>query len=176
MFRILSLGSKGLFYNFADCGDKSGSNGDITLAWCASKSGIKTFFEKDKFIRPDEEMGKLSRLLGPIQWGGTEQNTAVEEIQASYDLGVTSIDTAPIYGQGFSEDIVGHAIKDLPRDKVQILTKFCMRWDLAKGTLVFNSKDGSGKDIGIYKYAGKESIIQECEDSLKRLGNDYIDL
>lgn len=47
---------------------------------------------------------------------------------------------------------------------------------MAKGTLVFNSKDGSGKDIGIYKYAGKESIIQECEDSLKRLGTDYIGL
>lgn len=117
-----------------------------------------------------------SFAIGGWLWGGTEQNTAVEAIQASYDLGVTSIDTAPIYGQGLSEDIVGHAIKDLPRDKVQILTKFGMRWDLAKGTLVFNSKDGSGKDIGIYKYAGKESIIQECEDSLKRLGTDYIDL
>lgn len=117
-----------------------------------------------------------SFAIGGWLWGGTEQNTAVEAIQASYDLGVTSIDTAPIYGQGLSEDIVGHAIKDLPRDKVQILTKFGMRWDLAKGTLVFNSKDGSGKDIGIYKYAGKESIIQECEDSLKRLGTEYIDL
>ncbi|MDO6438444.1 aldo/keto reductase [Cyclobacterium sp. 1_MG-2023] len=117
-----------------------------------------------------------SFAIGGWLWGGTEQNTAVEAIQASYDLGVTSIDTAPIYGQGLSEDIVGHAIKDLPRDKMQILTKFGMRWDLAKGTLVFNSKDGSGKDIGIYKYAGKESIIQECEDSLKRLGTDYIDL
>ncbi|MBI0399583.1 aldo/keto reductase [Cyclobacterium marinum] len=117
-----------------------------------------------------------SFAIGGWLWGGTEQNAAVDAIKASYDLGVTSIDTAPIYGQGLSEDIVGHAIKDLPRDKVQILTKFGMRWDLEKGTLVFNSQDGNGNDIGIYKYAGKESIIKECEDSLKRLGTDYIDL
>ena len=80
------------------------------------------------------------------------------------------------YGEGLSENIVGNAIKYIPRDKVQILTKFGMRWDLAKGTFALNSKDGSGKDIDIYKYAGKESIIKECEDSLKRLGTDYIDL
>ncbi|AKP51839.1 aldo/keto reductase [Cyclobacterium amurskyense] len=117
-----------------------------------------------------------SFAIGGWLWGGTEQNTAVEAIQASYDLGVTSIDTAPVYGQGLSENIVGNAIKYIPRDKVQILTKFGMRWDLAKGTFALNSKDGSGKDIDIYKYAGKESIIKECEDSLKRLGTDYIDL
>jgi aryl-alcohol dehydrogenase-like predicted oxidoreductase len=117
-----------------------------------------------------------SFAIGGWLWGGTEQNAALEAIKASYDLGVTSIDTAPIYGQGFSEEIVGHAIKGIPRDKVQILTKYGMRWDLAKGTLVYKSKDNSGKDIDIYKYAGKESIIKECEDSLKRLGTDYIDL
>jgi aryl-alcohol dehydrogenase-like predicted oxidoreductase len=117
-----------------------------------------------------------SFAIGGWLWGGTEQNTAEEAIKASYDLGVTSIDTAPVYGMGLSEKIVGHAIKDIPRDKVQILTKFGMRWDLAKGTLVFNSKDNDGKNVDIYKYAGKESIIKECEDSLKRLGTDYIDL
>ncbi len=109
-------------------------------------------------------------------WGGTERKDAVEAIRASYDLGVTSIDTAPIYGQGTSEEIVGEAIKSLPRDKVQILTKYGMRWDVAKGDFGFKSKDNSGKDIDVYKYAGRESIIKECEDSLRRLGTDYIDL
>ena len=113
---------------------------------------------------------------GGWMWGGTERKDAVDAIRASYDLGVTSIDTAPIYGQGTSEEIVGEAVKGLPRDKVQILTKYGMRWDLAKGDLAFKSRNNAGKDIDIYKYAGKESIIKECEDSLKRLGTDYIDL
>lgn len=113
---------------------------------------------------------------GGWMWGKTERKDAVEAIRAAYDAGVTSIDTAPIYGQGTSEEIVGEAIKGLSREKVQILTKFGMRWDLAKGEFGFASKDNSGKDIDIYKYAGKESVIKECEDSLKRLGTDYIDL
>lgn len=113
---------------------------------------------------------------GGWMWGGTERQDAVDAIKASYDMGVTSIDTAPIYGQGTSEEIVGEAIKDIPRDKVQILTKYGMRWDLTKGDFAFHSQNNEGKDIDIYKYAGKESIIKECEDSLKRLGTDYIDL
>ena len=113
---------------------------------------------------------------GGWMWGKTDRNDAIEAIRASYEEGVTSIDTAPIYGQGDSESIVGEAIKDLPRDKVQLLTKYGMRWDLAKGNFGFKSKNNQGEDIDIYKYAGKESIIKECEDSLKRLGTDYIDL
>ncbi|MBV6881650.1 aldo/keto reductase [Epilithonimonas ginsengisoli] len=113
---------------------------------------------------------------GGWMWGSTDRNEAIEAIRACYDVGVTSIDTAPIYGQGTSEEIVGEAIKNISRDKVQILTKFGMRWDLDKGTLAMNSKNNDGKDIDIYKYAGKESIIFECEQSLKRLGTDYIDL
>lgn len=113
---------------------------------------------------------------GGWMWGGTERSEAVKAIQASYDVGVTSIDTAPVYGQGLSEEIVGEAIKELPRDKVQILTKYGMRWDLAKGDLAMHSTDNDGNEIDIYKYAAKDSIIKECEDSLKRLGTDYIDL
>jgi len=113
---------------------------------------------------------------GGWMWGGTERKDAVEAIQAAYDLGVTSIDTAPVYGQGTSEEIVGEAIKNIPRDKVQILTKYGLRWDLGKGSFYFNSRDNQGKEIEIYKYAARESIIKECEDSLRRLGTDYIDL
>lgn len=113
---------------------------------------------------------------GGWMWGKADHKAAVNAIRASYDLGVTSIDTAPIYGQGESEKVVGEAIQGISRDKVQILTKYGMRWDLAKGGFAFKSKDNQGKDIDIYKYAGKESIIKECEDSLRRLGTDYIDL
>lgn len=113
---------------------------------------------------------------GGWMWGGTERKDAVRAIRDSYTLGVTSIDTAPIYGQGTSEEIVGEAIKGLSRSSVQILTKYGMRWDLKKGDFAFNSKKNSGEEIDIYKYAGKESIIKECEDSLRRLDTDYIDL
>lgn len=113
---------------------------------------------------------------GGWMWGSTDRKEAVKAIRTAYDEGVTSIDTAPIYGQGTSEEIVAEAIEGITRDKVQILTKFGMRWDLAKGDFAFKSRDNQGKAIDIYKYAGKESVIKECEDSLRRLKTDYIDL
>lgn len=113
---------------------------------------------------------------GGWMWGGNDDREAIEAMRAAYDLGVTSIDTAPIYGQGKSEELVGQAIKGLQRDKVQILTKYGMRWDDTKGSLAFKSQDNDGKDIDIYKYSGRDSVIKECEDSLRRLRTDYIDL
>lgn len=113
---------------------------------------------------------------GGWMWGSTDRNDSIRAIKAGYDLGVTSIDTAPIYGQGDSEEIVGEAVKGISRDKIQLVTKFGMRWDLDKGKLAMQTKNNDGKDIDVYKYAGKESVIYECEQSLKRLGTDYIDL
>jgi aryl-alcohol dehydrogenase-like predicted oxidoreductase len=139
----------------------------------------KITMEYRKIGKSDLELSTVTFgawAAGGWMWGGTEQNDSVNAIKAAYNLGVTSIDTAPIYGQGTSEEIVGEAIKDIPRDKVQILTKYGMRWDVNKGDFAFKSKDNSGKDIDIYKYAGKESVVKECEDSLRRLGTDYIDL
>lgn len=114
--------------------------------------------------------------IGGWMWGGADRKEALEAILASYELGVTSIDTAPAYGQGLSEEIVGDALKTLPRDKVQILTKFGLRWDLDKGEFFFNSVDNNGNPIVVNRYSGKESIIEECENSLRRLGTDHIDL
>ncbi|MHA4809865.1 aldo/keto reductase [Flavitalea flava] len=114
--------------------------------------------------------------IGGWMWGGAERAEAVAAIRASYDQGVTSIDTAPIYGMGVSEDIVGEAIEGIPRDKLQVMTKFGMRWDGNQGTLAMSSKDNEGRPVDIYKYAGKESVIRECEESLRRLRTDYIDL
>ena len=59
---------------------------------------------------------------GGWMWGSTDRNDAIKAIKAGYNLGVTSIDTAPIYGQGDSEEIVGDAIKGISRDKLQIVT------------------------------------------------------
>jgi aryl-alcohol dehydrogenase-like predicted oxidoreductase len=113
---------------------------------------------------------------GGWMWGGTERSEAIDAIRTAFNNGITSIDTAPIYGQGTSEVIVGEAIKIFPRDQVQILTKYGLRWDLKKGVFYFKSTDNNGNPIDIYKLASKESILTECENSLRRLGTDYIDL
>lgn len=113
--------------------------------------------------------------IGGWKWGGTDLKAAVNAIHAGIDEGMTSIDTAPVYGFGLSEDIVGDAIKGKSRDKIQILTKFGLRWDLSKGLLhIKGTAEQKFKDV--YKYAGKDSVIEECEQSLKRLHTDYIDL
>jgi len=114
--------------------------------------------------------------IGGWMWGGAERKDALVAIKTAYDLGVTSIDTAPAYGQGLSEEIVGEAIKGIPRDKVQILTKYGLRWDKPVGEFFFASKGNDGKDVNMYRYAGKNGVIYECENSLRRLGTDYIDL
>lgn len=114
--------------------------------------------------------------IGGWMWGGAEEKEAIKAIKASLDAGITTIDTAPIYGFGKSEELVGQALDGVRRDKYQILTKYGMNWRTAKGEYYFDSTDNSGKPVKIYKYSGKESVIQECEDSLRRLKTDYIDL
>jgi aryl-alcohol dehydrogenase-like predicted oxidoreductase len=113
--------------------------------------------------------------IGGWMWGGADESDAIEAINTAIDYGMTSIDTAPIYGFGKSEEIVGNVIKD-KRDKVEILTKYGLRWDTNKGIFYFKSANSKNEEVSIHRYAGPESIIQECEDSLKRLQTDYIDL
>ncbi len=112
--------------------------------------------------------------IGGWMWGGAEEKDAIEAIDASIAGGATSIDTAAVYGYGRSEEIVGKAIKG-KRDKVQILTKYGLRWDDTEGEHFFAWTDENGEK-NIYRNARKKSIIHECEQSLKRLGTDYIDL
>lgn len=113
---------------------------------------------------------------GGWMWGSTDRNEAIKAMQAAMSEGVSTIDTAPIYGQGTSEELVGEAIKDQPRDQVQILTKFASRWDTDKGVFIKKSIDNEGKEFDFRRYAGKDGIVYECEQSLRRLGTDYIDL
>jgi aryl-alcohol dehydrogenase-like predicted oxidoreductase len=114
--------------------------------------------------------------IGGWMWGGAEDNAAIKAIHTALDLGITTIDTAPIYGFGKSEELVGEALKGIPRHQYQILTKYGMNWKSDKGEFFFDSVDNSGKPVKIYKYSGKASVLQECEDSLRRLKTDYIDL
>ena len=64
LFRVLCNAPSGWYYNFADCGDKRGVNGDAILAWFASKTGNKAFFEKERFLMPVDQMSRLGRLDG----------------------------------------------------------------------------------------------------------------
>jgi aryl-alcohol dehydrogenase-like predicted oxidoreductase len=116
--------------------------------------------------------------IGGNMWGGNEKKDSIDSIHASLDHGVTSIDTAPFYGFGLSEEMIGEAIKGKDRSKIQLLTKFGLVWEgshAGKGEFFFDAEE-EGKKIPVYKYAGKASIITEVEQSLKRLHTDYIDL
>jgi len=115
--------------------------------------------------------------IGGWLWGGTDDAGALAGIRKALDLGMTSIDTAPVYGFGHSEQVVGRAIRGVARDKVQLLTKFGLRWDLpGKGADHFDSEDLQGRPVRIAKYAARASVLEECERSLQRLGTDHIDL
>ena len=95
-----------------------------------------------------------------VYWGPQDEKTAIKTIQKALDLGVNWIDTAPFYGWGRAEEIVGKAIHDR-RDQVHIFTK-C-------GTL----PDGKGRDI---QDNSPRIIKREVDESLERLGTDHVDL
>jgi aryl-alcohol dehydrogenase-like predicted oxidoreductase len=113
--------------------------------------------------------------IGGWMWGGNEEKDSIAAIQASIDHGVTTIDTAAIYGMGESEEFVGKAIKGR-REKVVLATKCGLRWDSSEGTDPWIQKDNKGNPVTIRKNCKPSSIAYECEQSLKRLGTDVIDL
>ncbi len=113
--------------------------------------------------------------VGGWMWGGAEEAESIAAIRASIDHGVTTIDTAAVYGQGYGEEVVGRAIRGR-REQVQVATKCGMTWDIPGGSDPWKTQDRLGKDITIYRNARPDSIPIECERSLKRLGVDVIDL
>jgi len=99
--------------------------------------------------------------IGGWMWGGTDETESIRTIHAALDKGVNLIDTAPVYGFGVSEEIVGKAIEQRGhREKVVIATKVGLEWH--NGSVSRNSSRGR--------------IRQEVQDSLRRLRTDYIDL
>lgn len=108
---------------------------------------------------------------GGSAWGGDRaREECIKTIQKCPELGVNLIDTAPGYNFGQSEKIVGEALKGMEREKVVVMTKFGIVWT-REGAL-FN-KVG---DVQLYKNLSRESILEEIEMSLERLGTDYIDI
>lgn len=131
------------------------------------------------------QLGKSSVKVSPIifgawaiggwMWGGSNEQAAIEAIQASLDGGVNTIDTAAIYGMGYSEELVAKAIQG-KRDRVVLATKCGLRWTGEEGTDPWPQKDMQGKEIIVRNNLKPKSIFEECEQSLKRLKTDVIDL
>ena len=116
--------------------------------------------------------------VGGWRWGGQEEKASIDAIRAGIDAGINVIDTAPVYGFGRSEEIVGKAIAGI-RDKVLIATKCGIAWEGDKGDLLFVSDDKGKNEQGQYplrKHLGLDSVRKELENSLRRLKVDAIDL
>lgn len=114
--------------------------------------------------------------IGGWMWGGNEESDSIDAIRASLDNGVNTIDTAAIYGFGYSEELVAKALVGRDRSKVVIATKCGMRWDTDEGSDPWPQKDNDGRELIVRKNAKPASIQYECEQSLRRLKVDVIDL
>ena len=108
--------------------------------------------------------------MGGWMWGGHDDDASVAAIRASLDNGVTLIDTAPAYGLGKAEELVGIAVKGR-REQAVIATKCGLNWHHGKGNHFF---DELGRNV--HRYLGRDGILHELEESLRRLGTDYVDL
>jgi aryl-alcohol dehydrogenase-like predicted oxidoreductase len=114
---------------------------------------------KQTTIRPSR-IGLGTWAIGGWMWGGPDDDAAVATIQRALDAGITLIDTAPAYGQGHSEEVVGRALEGR-RAQAVIATKVGLEWD-EHGTP--------------HRNASARRILTEVEDSLRRLRTDYIDI
>jgi methylglyoxal reductase len=108
--------------------------------------------------------------IGGWLWGGSDRRAAVAAVRAAVDAGVTLIDTAPVYGLGLAEEILGEALAGR-RDKVVLATKCGLVWHARKGQHFFDQLG-----LHVHRYLGPESVRYELEESLRRLDTDRIDL
>lgn len=116
-------------------------------------------------LHPDlpaaSRVGLGTWAIGGWMWGGTHEQAAIDTVLAALDRGITLIDTAPVYGFGRSEELVGTALDEHGRrDEVVLATKAGLDWD----------------DETPFRNASPERIRTEITDSLERLQTDYIDL
>lgn len=113
----------------------------------------------------DKEVSRIGLgtwAIGGDEWGGTDEQAAIDTILSALDHGITLIDTAPVYGLGRAESIVGKALNEYgARDDVVVATKVALEWN----------EDGS-----VVRNATPERIQTEIAQSLERLDTDYVDL
>lgn len=99
--------------------------------------------------------------IGGSEWGEVAESDAIDTCLSIFDHGINLIDTAPIYGHGRAEEIVGKAIRQHGRrDQFYIATKAGLEWN----------------EHGVFANSDPERLKREFEDSLWRMGTDYIDL
>jgi aryl-alcohol dehydrogenase-like predicted oxidoreductase len=111
---------------------------------------------------PPSRIGLGTWAIGGWMWGGTEEGAAIRTIRTALESGISLIDTAPVYGFGASERIVGKALSEHGhRDSVILATKVALEWD---------------ERHKVQRNAGRARITQEINDSLRRLNTDYIDI
>ena len=99
--------------------------------------------------------------IGGWMWGGTDEAESIATIQAAIEYGINVVDTAPVYGFGCSEEIVGKALAEgRLRSRVLIATKVGLEWE--RGS--------------VFRNASRARILQEVDESLRRLRTDHIDI
>jgi methylglyoxal reductase len=108
---------------------------------------------------------------GSSWWDELDDKKSIRTIRAALDLGVNFIDTAPVYGFGHSERLVGRVIKDC-RDKVIVVTKVGEEYSGYNEGRFHYSHDGKN----VYTCLTKKAIFRQIEDSLRNLDTDYIDI
>lgn len=119
----------------------------------------RTFGNTDIQVTP---VGLGTWAIGGWMWGGTDEAQSIDTIHRAIDKGIGLIDTAPVYGFGRSEEIVGKALANGRRDQVALATKVALNWN-----------DDQDK---VWRDASAARIEREVEDSLKRLQTDRIDI
>lgn len=123
-------------------------------------SNIETTTIPGTDLKPSR-VGLGTWAIGGWMWGGSDDAQSIRTIQAAVDRGITLIDTAPVYGFGHSEEVVGKALAEGGRrQKAVIATKVALDW-----------KDGKA-----FRNASRARILKEIDDSLRRLKTDVIDL
>ncbi|MGN0663346.1 MAG: aldo/keto reductase, partial [Faecalibacterium sp.] len=108
---------------------------------------------------------------GGSWWGDNDDALSVRAIQTAVEQGIVWVDTAPIYGLYHSEQVVGEALKAIPRDKIILSTKCGLEWR-HETPVLHKVVDG----VPVYRDLSAQSIVEDVEDSLRRLGTDHLDV
>ncbi|MFP3909392.1 MAG: aldo/keto reductase [Archaeoglobaceae archaeon] len=112
-------------------------------------------------VRPTR-IGLGTWAIGGWMWGGTDEQKSIDTVHHALDKGINFIDTAPAYGFGLSEELVGKAVEQYGnREDLVIATKVGIEWN---------------ENEEVFRNASRERIFKEVEDSLERLRTDYIDV